>query len=126
MNPSGSSPSYAKPGSRHCQFGVSSRSESQRSVRHELATSPPLEDHMVDRAVGEAATHREAGLPASDDYRRCAHRARPCPAATLRSDDLDAHVGRVRDDVVHRGPLLRLRNERLDLVGRRIGVDVVA
>ena len=28
------------PGSRVCQFGVSSRSESQRSVRHEFATSP--------------------------------------------------------------------------------------
>src|SRR5215218_1046127 len=39
MKPSGSSPEYAWPGSRHCQLGVSSRNESQRSVRHELATS---------------------------------------------------------------------------------------
>src|SRR3954453_14599368 len=39
MKPSGSVPAYAYPGSRHCQLGVSSWSESQRSVRQELATS---------------------------------------------------------------------------------------
>jgi hypothetical protein len=40
MKPSGSVPQYWNPGSRACQFGVRSRSESQRSRRHELATSP--------------------------------------------------------------------------------------
>ena len=59
--PSGSSPWYAQPGRRVIQFGVSSRSESQRWVRHEFATSPALEDHVVDRAAGEVAAHREPG-----------------------------------------------------------------
>ena len=40
MNPSGSSPSYSSPGRRVSQLGVSSRSESQRSVFQLLATSP--------------------------------------------------------------------------------------
>ncbi len=40
MNPSGSGPSYANPGSRVIQLGVSRRSESHRSVVHEWATSP--------------------------------------------------------------------------------------
>src|SRR4051812_41440586 len=35
MKPSGSSPSYDRPGSRHCQLGVSSRSESHRCVRQD-------------------------------------------------------------------------------------------
>ena len=40
MNPSGTGPRYACPGRRLCQFGVRRRSESQRSRRQELATSP--------------------------------------------------------------------------------------
>src|SRR5580658_1916875 len=39
MYPSGSLPSYPWPGRRHCQFGVSSLSESHRSRRQELPTS---------------------------------------------------------------------------------------
>ena len=39
--------------------------------------------------------------------------------------DLDAHVRGVRDDVEHGRPLLRLCDQRLDLIGRCVGVDRV-
>src|SRR5580704_2691747 len=42
-----------------------------------------------------------------------------------RSVDLDRHVGRVGDDVVDRGTLLRLSHQSLDLVRGGLGVDVV-
>ena len=42
------------------------------------------------------------------------------------SVDLDRDVGRVRDDVEHRRTLLRLGYQGLDLVGRGVGVDLVA
>src|SRR4051812_42979705 len=123
MNPSGSSPPYSWPGSRHCQFGVSRRSESHRSVRHEFATSP--------RSSTTWSTER------SDSSRLIARPVCPAPMTTvvvrtellsvcgLSLEDLDLHVGRVGDDVVHGGALLRLRHQCADLVGRRVGVDVV-
>src|SRR6516225_12018637 len=40
------------------------------------------------------------------------------------SENVDADVRRVGHDVVHRRTLLGLRDDRLDLVGRRIGIDV--
>jgi hypothetical protein len=50
--PSGSGPSYPNPGRRHCQFGVRSRRESQRSNRHEFATSPRSSTTWsIDRSV---------------------------------------------------------------------------
>src|SRR5262245_38184317 len=38
---------------------------------------------------------------------------------------LDSDVRRIGDDVKHRRPLLGLRNQRLDLVLGRVGIDVV-
>ena len=67
MNPSGSSPSYARPGRRVSQLGVSSRSESQRSVFHVLATSP--------------RSRTTCSIDCSDNTRLT---ARPeCPAPTM-------------------------------------------
>src|SRR3954451_7534273 len=119
MKPSGSSPSYDRPGSRHCQLGVSSRSESHRCDRHEPATSPRSSTTW---SMERSVRHWLMASP-------------PCPAPTTtvvvrtsplrRSGDLDRDVGRVGDEVEHGRPLLRLRDERLDVVGRRIRVDVV-
>src|SRR4051812_22235052 len=124
MKPSGSSPSYRLPGSRHCQLGVSRRSESQRCVRHEPATSPRSSTTW---SMERAVRYRLMASP-------------PCPAPTTTvvvrtspllmsgraSDDLDRDVGRVGDEVEDGRPLLRLRDDRLDVVGRRVCVDVVA
>src|SRR6476620_785883 len=106
MKPSGSSSQYANPGSRHCQLGVSRRSESHRSVRHELATSP--------RSRPTWSIERAA---------RCQLMARPeWPAPMMiavadlttrvpdpPSVDRDEDGGRIGDDVEDGGPLLRLR-----------------
>src|SRR4051794_8678629 len=45
--------------------------------------------------------------------------------ATRSGVDLDLDVGRVGDDVVHRRALLRLSDQRLDVVVRGVGVDLV-
>ena len=67
MKPSGSASRSAMPGSRVCQFGVSSRSESQRSVRHEFATSPRSRTTWsIERSVRRLA-HRQAGVAGTDD-----------------------------------------------------------
>ena len=42
------------------------------------------------------------------------------------SGHVDGDVGRVGDDVVDGRALLRLRDQRLDLVGGGVGVDLVA
>src|SRR5215475_6383759 len=52
--------------------------------------------------------------------------AAPPPARWTGSVDLDGDVGRVGDDVVDRGALLRLRDQRPDLLGGGVGVDLVA
>src|SRR5262245_39721034 len=101
MKPSGSSPSYAYEGRRHCQLGVRSRSESHRSVRHEFATSP--------------RSSTTWSMDRSDRRRLIASPPWPAPMTTVvvfigaapqqaigGSDDLDPHVGRIGDDVVHR------------------------
>src|SRR5262249_21204884 len=46
------------------------------------------------------------------------------PLRSSRLSDFDGDVGRVGDDVVDRGALLRLRDERLDVGLGRVGVDV--
>src|SRR5215813_2557011 len=43
--------------------------------------------------------------------------------ASCRSDDLDEYVRRVCHDVEHRGSLLRLGHQRLDLIGGGVRVD---
>ncbi len=69
MKPSGSAPPYAWPGRRLCQFGVSSRSESQRSVRHELATSPrSITTWAIERCVRKC-DDGEPCVPRPDDHR---------------------------------------------------------
>ena len=44
----------------------------------------------------------------------------------LALEDFDSHVRGVRDDVVHRRTLLRLRDDRLDFLLRRVRVDLEA
>src|SRR5947209_6400059 len=114
MKPSGSSPRYAYPGRRLCQFGVSRRSESQRSVRQVFATSPRSRTTWsIERSVRQ----RPMARPAS-----------PAPMTTVVADlmissawsrsglaDLDGDVRRVGDDVVHGRALLGLGDEGLDV-----------
>src|SRR5215475_12684953 len=52
--------------------------------------------------------------------------AAPARLAGTGSVDLDGDVRRVGDDVVDGGALLRLRDQRLDLLGGGVGVDLVA
>src|SRR5215203_5515740 len=118
MKPSGSSPSYVMPGRRVSQFGVSSRSESQRSVFQVWATSP--------RSSTTWSTPRPARpwLTARPAWPAPITTTGTCVNACGRSVDRDADVRRVRHDVEHRGALLRLRHERLDLGRGGVGVDV--
>src|SRR5436190_7998650 len=121
---SGCSPSYPKPGSRLCQFGVSRVSESQRSVRQVWATS--LRSRTT-WSIERAARHQ---LMARPDWPAPMTTAvvRTVPAASCGDaalSHLDRYVGWVGDDVVDRGSLLRLRDDRLDVGGRGVGVDLV-
>src|SRR6266508_3799890 len=124
MTPSGSAPSYKYTGSRHCQLGVSNRSESHRSVLHEFATS---RRSRTTWSIERSARQRLIASP-------------PCPAPMTTvvvrtepalvtrsggSGDFDADVRRVSHDVVDGRALLRLRDDCPDLVRCRIGVDVV-
>src|SRR5580658_1724835 len=45
-------------------------------------------------------------------------------AGGRRLDDLDCHVGRIGHDVVHGRAFLRLRDERLDVLLRGVGIDM--
>src|SRR4051794_31357002 len=118
MKPSRSSPSYARPGRRVSQFGVSSRSESQRSVLQVLATSPRSSTTWsTPRPVRTWLTARPA-WPAPMTT------TGTCVTLGARSVDRDADVRRVRDDVEDRGALLGLRHERLDVLRGGVGVDV--
>src|SRR6185436_3571669 len=120
--PSGSSPSYPKPGRRLCQFGVRRVSESQRSVRQVLATSPRSRTTW---SIERAASCELMASPAwpAPITTTVVRTAAPGGEAALRH--LDRHVGRVGDDVVDRGALLRLCDDRLDVLGRGVGVDLV-
>src|SRR5258708_9041356 len=95
----------------------SSRSESQRSRRQEFATSPRSSTTWsIDRPVRKWLAARPA-CPA------------PMTTAVMRSmtgpsGDFDGDVRRVGERVEHGGPLLRLSHERLDLLTRRVRVDV--
>ena len=83
-------------------------------VRHLAA----LEHDVVDRPVGEEAARGEAGVPGADDDRGDAlDGAGP-------SGDLDGDVRRVREDVEHGRALLGLGDQRLDLLLRRVRVDL--
>ena len=85
MNPSGSAPCVPRPGSRVIQFGVSRRSESQRSVRQELATSPRSSTTWSIAATAELVAHRQSGLAGADDHDGGAHAgARFAPALAPR------------------------------------------
>src|SRR5271166_3426135 len=120
MKPSGSSPAYSCPGSRVCQFGVSSRRVGQRWVRHEFATSPRSRTTWsIERSVRRRLMARPA-----------------CPAPTMtavvlimracgpwRSGQLDEHLRRVGHDVEDRRALLRLGDQRLEVVAGGVGVD---
>src|SRR5688572_2694667 len=85
-----------------------------------------LEDNVLDRALGEHAAHREPGVPCADDddgdafYRQ---ENLPRRRSALLAN-LDRNVRRVRDDVVHGRSLLRLRDERFDVLLRGVGVYV--
>src|SRR3954454_5017237 len=118
MKPSASLPAYRIPGSRVCQFGVRSRSDSQRSVRHEFATSPRSRTTWsIERSVRRRLMARPA-WPAPMIT------VVVCIGGNVRSADADGHVRRVGDDVEHRRALLRLGDERLDLAGGGVGVDL--
>src|SRR5713101_2400813 len=122
MKPSGSSPSYAYPGSRHCQFGVSKRSESHRSALHEFATS--LRSRTT-WSIERSARQRLIARPPCPAPMTTVVICTMYPVGAAGLADLDAHGRRVGDDVVHGRALLRLRDDRLNLVGRRVGVDLV-
>src|SRR5215467_2484753 len=103
-------------GSRLCQLGVSSRSESQRSRRQEFATSPRSSTTWsIDRPPRKWLAARPA----------C-----PAPMTTVvvrsmawPSGDFDGDVRRIREGVEHGGALLGLGDQRLDLLPRRVRVD---
>src|SRR5437588_4458913 len=117
MNPSGSFPSYTSPGSAVIQLGVSRRSESHRSCRHEWPTSP--------RSSTTWST------PARVRWWLVARPPGPAPTTTtvtrtgVASGDGDVDRCRVGHDVKDRRTLLRLRHDRLYVCARRIGVDVI-
>src|SRR5690606_29178435 len=87
-----------------------------------------LEHDVVDRALAEHSAYREPRVPGADDDGREAFDVEPrfLLIAPTSSDleGLDGDVRRVRHDVEHRRALLRLRDERLDLLLRRVGVDI--
>src|SRR5215212_489549 len=124
MNPSGFGPREGSRGSPFIQFGVSVRSESQRSWRHEWPTP--------------CRSRTTWSTPASVRQLLTASPAGPAPTTTTdvfsivgscsgrRSSHLDDGVRRGGDDVEDGRPLLRLGHDRLDLAPRRVGVDLVA
>src|SRR4029434_4708913 len=114
MKPSGSSPVYAYSGRRVCQLGVRRRSESHRSVSHELATSPRSRTTWsIERAL-------RCQLMANPDWPApimMAVRNLTALAPFLQpSSSVDGHedVRRIGDDVEYGRPLLRLNYQRLD------------
>src|SRR5215467_12364109 len=118
-------------GSRLCQLGVSSRSESQRSRRQEFATSPRSSTTWsIDRSLRKwLAARPECPAPITTVVvlsmalpRYPLERARWI-SRRGRSGDLDSDVRRVRESVEHRRALLRLGDKRLDLLLRGVGVD---
>src|SRR4029453_7390796 len=115
MKPSGSSPVYAYSGRRVCQLGVRRRSESHRSVNHELATLPRSKTTWsIERAV-------RCQLMANPDWpapimMAVANFTALAPFPALPSVDADEDVGRISNDVEYRRPLLRLSYQRLDVV----------
>src|SRR4051794_7850775 len=111
MKPSGSSPAYEYPGSRHCQFGVSRRRESHRCVRHELAISPRSSTTW---SMARSERHLLIASPpwpapmTTVVVRTATALSRARWSGSAVDLDLDLDVGRIGDDVVYRRPLLRL------------------
>src|SRR5205814_194048 len=91
---------------RH-EFATSPRSRTtwsiERSARQRLMASPQWPAPTITAVVFGTATPRVRG-----------------------SGHVDRDVGWVGDDVVDRGTLLRLRDQRPDLLGRGVGIDLVA
>src|ERR1700733_10220295 len=82
---------------------------------------------MIDRVLAEDAAGRKSGVARTDDNRRKAFDGTASPRAKkFALEDLDGNVGRICDDVEHRRALLRLRDQRLDLLLRSIGIDLEA
>src|SRR5690242_17086077 len=127
MYPSGSWPSYRRPGRRLCQFGVSSRSESQRSRRQEFATSPRSSTTWsIERSLRKRLADRPA-CPAPMTTAVMRSMTKPPSAGFIGLAVLghfDGDVGRVAQRVVHCRALLRLRHQRLDVLAGRVRVDV--
>src|SRR4029453_6853097 len=115
MKPSGSSPVYAYSGRRVCQLGVRRRSESHRSVDHELATPPRSRTTWsIERAV-------RCQLMANPDWpapimMAVANFTTLAPFPALPSVDADEDVRRIGDDVEYGRSLLRLGYQCLDVV----------
>ena len=103
-------------------MGVSSRSESQRSRRQEFATSPRSSTTWsIDRSLRKRLAARPA-CPAPTTTAVTRSMTRPLSAG--RRGDFDGDVRRVRQGVEHGGPLLGLGHQRLDVLPRRVRVDV--
>ena len=88
-----------EPGRRVCQFGVSRRSESHRSLRQRSPMRPRSSTTWSMPRSAQAAAHREPGLAAADHTRR-RRGARHQPAC---DGDVDRHA--VGEHVVHRRSL---------------------
>ena len=100
------------PGSALCQFGVNKRSDSQRSLRQEFATSERSSTTWsIERSVRRALTARPACPAPMMTTGTCV-----TGGATGRSADFDGNARGVRDHVEDRGTLLRLGDERLDVL----------
>src|SRR5205823_12124981 len=112
-------------GSRVIQFGVSSRSESHRCVRHEFATSARSRTTWSIERAARRWLMASPQWPAPTITAVVLGTAAPPLLTRTRSADLDGDVRRVGEDVVDGGALLRLRDQRPDLLGRGVGVDLV-
>ena len=88
-------------------------------VRHLAA----LQHDVVDRTAAQEVARGEARVSRADDDRGDALDGE-CLTSERGSGDFDGDVGRVRQSVEHGGALLGLGHQRLDVLLRRVGVDV--
>src|ERR1700722_12302844 len=80
---------------------------------------------MVDAAFGQAPAHGEAGVAGTDHYSSDLTNGCASSADLALSLHCHGHVRRVSDYVVHCGALLRLRDERLEILATRIRINIV-
>src|ERR1700722_15619862 len=105
------------PGSRLCQLGVSSRSESQRSCRHEFASSPRSSTTWsIDCSVRKWLGARPACPSPMTTVAKC--------SMVKPSGDFDGDLRRIRQSVEYRGALLGLGDQRFDLLLGGVSVDL--